>query len=200
MSIKTKLVGGIATGALLLGAFAPSAFASGTSVTVSGNAQGSNNHVKVVNKSKSNLTQANLVGVVNLVGTFQNTGGNKANNNNGGSNTVKSGNATSSVTNTTTVGGNSATVAPCGCLPGDVTVDVSGNAQNSNNSVNVVNKSNSTVTQFNGTLVVNGVLTVQNTGGNTANNNNGGSSDVTSGDADSTVMNSTTVGGNVLNP
>lgn len=200
MTMKTKLVSGIATGALLLGAFAPSAFAATTTVTISGNGNKSNNTAVVVNKAKTKVTQVNLAAVVNLTGTVQNTGGNKANSNTGsGSVSVTSGNATSSVTNTTTVGGNSATLTPCGCDMGDSTVDVSGNGSKSNNSVVLVNKSSSKTTQVNGAFVLNGTFTVQNTGGNTANGNTGdGSVTVTSGNADSTVMNDTTVGGNIL--
>jgi hypothetical protein len=200
-NLKIKLATGLVTASLLAATVAPAAFAA-TDITVSGNGAGSHNKVKVKNKNKTKVVQSNATAVVNLTGVFQNTGGNTANNNTGGGNVdVNSGNATSTVTNHTTTGGNVATVDPCGCPTGDTLIDVSGNGADSTNKVKVKNTSTTTVRQTNETLVVNGTLVAQNTGGNHANNNTGdGTVDVNSGDADSTVTNTVTTGGNLLSP
>jgi len=47
-------------------------------------------------------------------------------------------------------------------------------------------------------MVVNGVVVGQDTGNNTADKNTGGDVEVTTGDADATVTNTTTVGVNTL--
>src|SRR6202000_2784156 len=105
------------------------------------------------------------------------------NKNTKGSVSVTTGNASSTVNNTTTAGGNVATAPSCGCASGDTDVTVSGNGEKSTNTVKVTNSSSNSVTQFNGVLVVNGVWTVQNTGGNNANANTGGDVMITSGNA-----------------
>lgn len=199
-NLKTKLATGLVTASLLAATVAPAAFAA-TDVTVSGNGAGSVNKVKVKNKNKTKVTQYNATAVVNLTGVFQNTGGNTANSNTGGGDvTVNSGKATSTVTNSTTTGGNDATINPCGCPTGDTLIDVSDNGADSTNTVKVKNTNKTVVEQTNETLVVNGTLVAQNTGGNTANSNTGdGSVSVDSGDASSTVTNVVTTGGNTLN-
>jgi len=197
MSIKSKIAGGIATGAILAGIVLPSGVFAST-VTVHGNGQGSNNAVNLVNVSSSSVKQVNKTAVVNLTAVVQNTGGNKANSNTKGPVSVTSGNAKSDVTNTTTSGVNVNT-SSCGCLtPSDDTLKISGNGDKSSNTINVTNVSSSSTTQVNKTLVVNGTFVLQNTGGNSANGNTGGDVTVSSGNANSTVTNDTTVGGNVL--
>lgn len=201
MNIKQKLTSAAIIGAMMVGVVAPASFAA-TKVKIKKNGAGSTNTAVVVSKKKTTVNQYNGTAVVNLVGVFQNTGGNKANGNTGdGSVDVNSGNATSTVTNTTTTGGNDATVNPCGCPEGNTDVVIRGNGAGSDNTVIVVNKSKTEVDQTNETLVVNGVLVAQNTGGNSANNNTGdGGVGVDSGNATSTVTNTTTTGGNTLNP
>ena len=190
------------TFAVLAGVFAPTAAFADTNVTVSDNGAGSTNNVTVKNKKKVKVRQTNRTAVVNLVGVFQNTGGNSANNNTGDGNVgVDSGNATANVTNNTTTGGNEAVVNPCGCPDGNTTVNVTGNGADSTNDVLVVNKSKTKVTQTNKTLVINGVLIGQNTGGNDANNNTGGGTvEVNSGNAEANVTNTVDTGGNSLVP
>lgn len=202
-NFKTRLTTGIVTFAILASSFTPvAAFAANTNVTISDNGAGSTNNVTVKNKNKVKVRQTNRTAVVNLVGVFQNTGGNSANDNTGSGNvTVDSGSATSNVTSNTTTGGNDATVNPCGCPNPTPTVNVTGNGADSNNDVTIKSKSKFKVTQTNETLVINGVLVAQNTGLNHANDNTGdGTVSVDSGNAGSTVTNDVTTGGNVLNP
>ena len=202
MNIKTKIAGAIAAGTILATVFTSGAFAATNTVTVKNNGARSTNTVIAVNKQKTKVRQTNLTTVVNLTGVNQDTGGNKANGNTGGGNVdVNSGDATSTVTNATTTGGNSANVDPCECENGINDITIQGNGARSTNTVIAVNKSKTKVSQFNGTLVVNGTYVSQDTGGNQANGNTGGGNvDVDSGDATSTVTNTTTTGGNVINP
>lgn len=201
-NLKTKITTVIVAGAFLAGIVMPAGAFAANNVTVSGNGAGSTNKVKIKNKKKVKVEQTNRTAVVNLVGVFQNTGGNTANNNTGdGAVDVNSGDATSDVSNTTTTGGNVLVMPDCGCPDPNNTVDVKNNGADSTNKVKITSKSRTVIDQSNETLVINGVLVAQNTGGNHANSNTGdGNVDVNSGDADSTVTNETTTGGNVLVP
>lgn len=86
-------------------------------------------------------------------------------------------------------------VAPTGAFAS--TVKIRGNGAGSNNTVKLTNSNTSSVKQINKTAVVNVVVVLQNTGGNKANNNTGGDVNVNSGNATSTVRNTTTTGSNV---
>lgn len=201
LNIKQKIAAATASAVILSSVLTSGAFAANNNtVKIKGNGAGSKNTASIKNKHTTNVTQSNGTAVVNLVGVFQNTGGNNANNNGGkGDVTVGSGDATSTVTNITTTHGNTASVNPCGCDQEPNHIVVSDNLAGSKNDASIVNNSSTDVTQTNRTLVVNGVLVAQNTGGNNA-NDNGGNGDVKvgSGDATSTVTNTTTTGGNTL--
>lgn len=196
-NLKTRLAAGLTTAAILATSFAPAAFAA-TDITISGNGADSINKVKVKTKHKVVVKQKNSTAVTNAVTIGQNTGGNKANKNTGGNVDITSGDATASVTNTTTTGGNTALVDGCGCVVTVPTVSIDGNGADSTNKVTLSSKYVTKATQKNTTSVVNGVVVGQDTGSNTANSNTGGTVDVTSGDADATVDNTTTVGLNSL--
>lgn len=200
MTLKTKIAVAITAGSFLAAVVLPSGAFAANNVTISGNGAGSTNKVKIKNKKKVKVEQSNATAVVNLTGVFQNTGGNTANGNTGGGTVdVNSGKATSDVTNDTTTGDNSATVTGCGCPDPSNTVNVTDNGADSTNKVKITNKSKFKATQTNETLVVNGTLVAQDTGGNHANNNTGdGGVAIDSGDAGSTVTNDTTTGGNSL--
>lgn len=200
-NIKAKIVASAATAVLLATSFAPAAFAD-TTVRFRNTGANSTNRATINKTNRTRVQQTNRTAVVNLTGVFQNTGGNTANSNTGnGTVSVDSGNATSHVTNTTTTVGNDATVDPCGCPNGDTTVRFRNTGADSTNTVNITETNSTNVNQTNGTLVVNGTLVAQDTGGNHANSNTGdGGVSVNSGNAASTVTNTTTTGGNTLNP
>src|SRR3989338_3997974 len=90
---KRKLATAIATGALLLNAFAPLAFAS-TTIQISGNGVGSNNYANVTQTSTTTVKQSNNASVTNNVDAYADTGDNSAKWNTGGDVTVNTGNAT----------------------------------------------------------------------------------------------------------
>src|SRR3989344_7784158 len=76
-------------------------------------------------------------------------------------------------------------------LPGgvyaDVNVDISGNGDSSNNTVNISSNNSVNVTQNNDTNISINVSSSANTGGNNANNNTGGNVTINTGNANSTV-------------
>lgn len=196
-NLKAKITTAVATAGLLATSFAPAALAA-TDITVSGNGADSTNKVKVKSSHVMKVKQMNVTSVGNNVVIGQNTGGNTASKNTGGNVSIDTGKAEATVTNNTTTGGNSAVVNGCGCPDSDLTIDVKNNGADSTNKVKVSNKHKVKATQKNTTMVVNGVVVGQDTGNNTADKNTGGDVEVTTGDADATVTNTTTVGVNTL--
>lgn len=87
-----------------------------------------------------------------------------------------------------------AVAAPAAFASTDVTI--SGNGAFSNNAANVSNSSTSTVTQTSSTNVTNTTNISQNTGNNSSSFNTGGSSQIVTGDANATVINTVTGGSN----
>src|SRR3989344_5068655 len=80
-----------------------------------------------------------------------------------------------------------------GTVFADTTIEISGNGDNSNNTITINNSCSVNVTQNNTTNVDVNISTNLSTGGNQANNNTGGNVTVTSGNATSDV--NITVGG-----
>lgn len=196
---KFKLPTAIATGALLLSAVAPAAFAANTTVNVSGNGAFSNTSVKVKNVAGTTVSQTNVSNVTTVVNSTANTGNNSSSFNTGGGSAVVTGNATSNVNVTTGGSSNTANVTPnCNC-GSNTTVNVSGNGAFSKNKVDVKNVSWVTVLQQNVTEVLNLVSGKAKTGGNDSNFNTGGGSGVGTGDATSNVTVTTNGSSNTLN-
>ena len=195
-NFKSKFAASAISIALLGTAFAPATFAANT---IKNNGADSTNKIKTVSKKKVAVSQSNQTLVINGVLVAQNTGGNKANKNTGGGGVdVNSGNATATVVNTTTTGGNTADITGCGC-PEVTDNKIQGNGADSYNKITTTSSNKTIVEQSNSTAVVNLVGVLQNTGGNTANKNTGGGDvDVNSGNANATVINTVTTGGNDL--
>lgn len=197
MNFQTRLTTAIATGAVLLNALAPLAFAS-TDLTISGNGSNSDSNVNVSNNSSTSVSQANVANVNNNVNTNSNTGGNHANGNTGGDVTVNTGSTNSTVNLSTQVNKNQADVSNCNCA-GNTTVNVTGNGSHSDNDVKLNNNSTVNVSQANEANVSNNVNTTSNTGKNHTNDNTGGDVSVSTGDANSHVSVSTAANANVAN-
>ncbi|HVF69313.1 MAG TPA: CHRD domain-containing protein [Xanthomonadales bacterium] len=96
MNFKQKITTGLATGAVLLSAIAPAAFAA-TSVHISGNGAFSQNRVNVSQSHSLSASQSNNANISNSVNVSSNTGGNNASFNTGGSVAVVSGDANTHV-------------------------------------------------------------------------------------------------------
>lgn len=197
-----KLATGMATGALLLSAFAPAAFAD-TTVDITSNGAHSDNTVNVNanNGGGTSVTQTNTTTVVTQVNATANTGGNHANGNTGGDVTINTGDAANAVTVDVTGGSNSAVLPDaCGC-DGDVSVTIARNGAHSDNTVNIgsgvwncgcltlfgLSTTGTTVKQKNNTSVGTSVTVKAKTGKNKANNNTRGNTRVRTGNAANSV-------------
>ena len=200
-----KVGAGIVTASLLLSSVATAAFAE-VAAEISGNGTGSNNSIYIKNKSECNVYQKNSTGVLTEIESSASTGGNKANGNTSADVTIDTGNATSTV-GVSVEGGSNTASNPCCCQcegcesqPAEQTALISGNGDNSINSVTLKKKKTSEVKQKNKTEVLTAALSKAKTGKNKAKNNTGGTVDVTTGNAVSTVDVLVTAPSNTLNP
>lgn len=194
---QTKITTAFATGAVLLNAIAPLAFAE-TTLTISGNGAGSTNGVSVTDTSSQTVSQTNTANVTNTVTNNVNTGHNAANFNTGdGSVTVKTGDATVKSTVDNVLNSNQAELACCkGAQDTKVTVD--GNGAFSNNGVALNQGSTTSVAQTNAAAVTNNVTNNVDTGYNQAGFNTGdGVVAVVGGNVDVTTNVSTSANANV---
>lgn len=211
MSKKVKILAIASMFAFLVTVVAPvgNITEAATTITIKNNGADSTNKVKVKkakNDKKKKLKQQNQNRVKNNIVIKQDTGWNEANKNttNGGNVDVTSGDTESKVTNKTTTNGNEAPGEDCGCVnDSELNLKITGNGADSTNKIKVTlgNGSEGGVYQSNYSYVSNSIKVVQSTGDNSANKNttNGGDIDVDSGDATSTVNNTTTLGGNSYN-
>ncbi|HZE86819.1 MAG TPA: hypothetical protein VE090_01295 [Methylomirabilota bacterium] len=199
MTFKIRLATAIATGAVLLNAIAPAAFAQ--DITVSQNGAHSDSSVTVSTNTSTVVNQTNTANVVNNVSSNSSTGSNKANNNTGGDVTVNTGSANTSVNVSNQLNTNSANVSGCGsCAGGGADVTISKNGTKSDNDVNLNTNGGTFVNQANNANVVNNVNAKSETGNNKANGNTGGTNGdvhVQSGNASTNVSVSTTANANV---
>jgi hypothetical protein len=185
MNYKTRITTAIATGAVLLNAIAPVAFAD--TITVTGNGVYSDNTVNAASQTTTVVSQSNNATVNNNVNSNASTGGNSANYNTGGNTTVNTGNATTNVGVNNNLNTNSAN-ANCGtCAGGPTNVTVSGNGVGSDNAVNVLSASNTTVNQNNNANVRNDIDANASTGKNDAKYNTGGDVTIMTGNASTSV-------------
>ncbi len=151
------------------------------------NGANSKNKIKINHATVTSVGQFNASQQVNTVFGGQNTGGNKTNKNTNGDVSNTSGNTGSGVGIENNANINEAAIANCGCAHGNGDAVNAGNGADSKNKI-VINNSNTTlVTQSNVATQVNGVVTEQNTGNNSANKNTGGNVDLSSGDATTIV-------------
>jgi hypothetical protein len=191
-----KFATAIATGAVLMQAMVPFAYAE-TNLVISGNGSNSDSTLNVSNSNSTTVAQTNTATVVNTVNSNASTGGNRANDNTGGDVAVRSGNADNRVEVSNNLNMNVADVNGCGgCEGQDMNVTISGNGTGSNNDVDVNNDHSTELYQTNNATVYNTVDANSRTGGNDANRNTGGDVLVRSGDASSTVILDTTANAN----
>lgn len=196
MNFKSRLTTAIATGAVLLNALAPVAFAQ--DVTITGNGATSQNTVNSTSASNTTVSQNNTATVNNVVTSNATTGGNSADFNTGGNTTVKSGNATNNVGVSNALNLNKASVDCC-AAGNTANVTISDNGATSINTANVTNVNNTTLGQSNNAVVSNVVTANSTTGGNSASFNTGGDTAVVSGNASTTVDVVTKANANVAN-
>ena len=203
MSIKRRLVTGIATTAILLNTLTPMVFAD-TTLTISGNGADSDNEIEVKTTQSVQVQQSNDADVHNFVNADASTGGNEADRNTGGDVKIDTGNANSTVNVGNTLNSNSADV-DCNTCGGDVTAKISGNGEDSDNEIELggwKSENGVSILQTNDADVHNYVNADAKTGGNEAERNTGGKVTINTGNAKSDVTvstvanaNSATVGG-----
>ena len=158
-------------------------------VTISDNGADSDNDANVVANTTVNLDQDNTAKIKNKVDVDLDTGHNDANNNTGGNVTITTGDAAANggVVITNTVNKNVASVGSGQNGGGSLSVWISGNGANSNNTANVIVNSTTNVSQTNYANIKNDVDVDLNTGHNDANNNTGGDVSIDTGDATAQV-------------
>lgn len=193
MNYKRKITTAFATGAVVLNALAPAAFAS--DITISGNGAFSDNKVDVSNDNNTTVHQNNDAHVSNNVDSHASTGGNDASFNTGGDTTITTGNASTNTTVNNELNKNVASVSGGGNNGTDVTI--SGNGAFSDNKADVSNNSDVTVKQDNDAKVTNHIDSNATTGGNNANFNTGGDTTINTGNASTHTVVSTEANKNV---
>lgn len=174
-----KVASAIATGTLLLNAFATTAFAS--DLIIAGNGADSNNTVNLSQNNSTNVVQNNNASVNNDVNSSASTGNNSASYNNGGNVHVVTGDASTTTNVSTSANLNKADIN--GCCNSGTNVTVADNAAYSNNTANVSNDSSTNAYQTNNASINNHVNSTSKTGNNDADFNNGGSVVVATGNA-----------------
>lgn len=97
MNIKQKISTAVASGALILGMAANSAFAA-TTVSISGNGAFSRNFVSVENNNEISVNQTNITDIRNTIIANARTGNNNASLNTGGDVAIVTGDASTNVT------------------------------------------------------------------------------------------------------
>ena len=196
MTLQKRLATAIATGALLANSVLP-VLASDTTLVINGNAQGSDNTVKVDVSKSNTVVQENKANVENKFNIDSSTGDNEADGNNGGEIKVKSGDSTVTAKADNQLNSNSYE-SDCCEDAGDTEIIIKDNAQGSDNKVKYDVDNDSDVFQTNDADVENKFYIDSTTDYNTANGNNGdGDIYVISGDSTVVAKANTTANANV---
>ena len=182
---KKKLITAIASGAILLNAFTPLAFAD-TSIEISGNGSSSDNTANVTTNSNTSVVQDNKANVTNNINADASTGKNTANDNTGGDVVISTGKAETKVDVSTAVNANHANVNNCNCAS-DADVLISGNGSKSDNDAKLKTTTDVKVFQTNAADIKNDVSADAKTGDNNAKRNTGGDVIITTKDASTNV-------------
>jgi hypothetical protein len=196
MTFNKRIITAIATGAVLVNAMAPLAFAD--TLTVSGNGALSNNAVNVTNTAATVVNQTNNTNITNHVDSNASTGGNSSNFNTGGNSTIQTQNASTNVSVTNAAGLNQANIS-CGCNNSGATVNITGNGAESNNGVGVNNASTIFLNQDNNSRFNNDIDANATTGKNDSSFNTGGSTIISTGVASTTVNVNNKANANIAN-
>lgn len=181
MSIKRKLITGIASIALLLNAFTPLVFAD-TSLVISRNGADSENKVEVESSQTTTVVQNNDAFIKNDVEAKANSGGNEADRNTGDV-TIETGDASADVDVENKANLNVADVGCTNCEQ-DTTVTICGNGADSENEVELDGSNVTEIHQDNNAKIINKVDVSANSGYNEAKRNSG---EVTIGTGDASV-------------
>ncbi len=179
-----KITTGIAAIAMLaqIAIFPASAFASTTTLQITGNGADSQNTTQVSNTTNTVVSQTNSADISNTVNASSSTGSNSANKNTGGDVKIDTGSSQTLVSVENTANSNAASVTNCNCAA-DATVVVSGNGADSKNNAKLELENKTQVAQSNSGDITNKVKADSTTGDNKADKNTGGSVSISTGDA-----------------
>ncbi len=155
-----------------------------TSVKIAGNGADSENTANVDVANKTSVVQANDADVRNNISVDSNTGGNKAGKNTGGDVDITTGDSDVTVDVTNAVNQNVAKIGGNGSNGGSLSVEISGNGADSDNTINLQAGNDVEVFQNNEADIKNNIDVDSNTGDNKANKNTGGDVSIDTGDSD----------------
>lgn len=146
-------------------------FAFAEEIIVSGNGDGANSSVNINVATNTNVAQDNTAEVNNNVDINADTGNNSANDNTGGETSITTGdiNIDSNIQNE----GINLSSVELECCPGDVSLEISGNGANSDNTIAYAQNNSTNINVNNTANITNNVSGTANTGYNQANNNSG---------------------------
>lgn len=149
-------------------------------LVISGNGASANSEINVTTTSSTTVEQSNQANIQNNVDLNSNTGDNSASGNTGTGTQITTGD-----TNTQTSIENSANISivssEC-CLQSPSDVTITGNGENSQNTVNFNQNSDTNINTVQNANIQSNVNGYSNTGGNQANNNSGSNASITTGD------------------
>ena len=180
---KKVLASSLTTFAMVLNSVAPVMAA--TSITISGNGSDTNNDVTLTRSQSTTVTQYNDTTIDNDVDVDQDTGGNDADDNTGGDVEINTGDADSDITVDNQAGRNVYENA-C-CVADDISLEISGNGTDSDNTIDLKHSNIVDVEQINETDIDNDIDVDQDSGDNGADDNTGGDISIMTGDLDSGI-------------
>jgi len=184
---------------LLIGA--PIVRAETINVEVSGNGAGSENQANIEVKTETVVQSTNTADIANNVEIDSNTGGNTANGNTGGEVQIQTGDSTTNLDLGNNINNQNLDISSCpGCQSG-LNIEISGNGEGSENSVDTQIGNWTNITVENQATVQNSVNVDANTGRNEA-SGNGGDVRISTGDisVDGGIRNRVNVSSIRVNP
>lgn len=156
--------------ALLLAFFQSAViFVRAEEIIISDNGSGSTNEVSVDSANSTAVAQVNNADVANNIDASTDTGGNTASDNSGAA-AISTGDASQNIEVSTSLN-YSEVIIPC--CPSDINAEISGNGEDSTNSINLGQASETNINISQDAKVSNEISGNANTGGNSANNNSG---------------------------
>lgn len=138
-------------------------------IIISSNGSGTTNEVSVDSANSTTVTQVNNADVANNIDASTNTGGNTASDNSGAT-AISTGDASQNIEVSTNLNF-SEVISPC--CPSDINAEISGNGEDSTNSVNLGQTSETNINILQYAEVSNEISGTANSGNNSANNNSG---------------------------
>lgn len=182
---QKKVFSAIATAALLANSVG-AVFAETTSLVITGNGADSHNTTGVAVQNTTSVVQDNYANISNNVNASSSTGSNSANKNTNGEVSISTGDASTGVAVSNSANSNVANIE--GCCAVDASVEISGNGADSRNEAGLSLGTSTEVFQTNVAHIDNDIDADSDTGNNEADKNTGGNVEVTTGNADTTVL------------